>query len=826
MTFPEPPARAERQARRRRAQVTATAVAAALTLVASAGLTAPSALAVDTATSRTVITPSSRVAALIARMTLDEKLSFVSGSVDPQPTGAAGFVPGVPRLGIPPLRLTDGPNGIRLNTGATAFPAPVALASSFDDRLARAYGQELGREGRALGQDVLLSPMTNIIRVPQAGRNFETFSEDPLLSSRMVSEEVKGIQGQGLIATVKHYALNNQETDRTTVDVRADEQTMREVELPAYQAAVDAGAGAVMCAHNKVNGAHSCGSDELLNTILKEQWGFQGWVVSDWGAAHSAHDIEAGLDQSMFAAGLQESPYFSRDLKAAIQAGTIPESALTDAVARILGQMERFGLLDGAAATRPPRDRKGAAEVARRVAESGAVLLKNDDGALPLGTEDDSLALIGTPAKTPKVTGGGSANVVPESAASPLDTITRRAGKRTTVRYEAGTAPGTAIPAASLSPAPPFDRDGTVKVTTDSTFTYTASLSVPAEGDYTFRLDAANGYGSLGVDGKNATVSVLGSTTATVHLTAGTHTLSLFGLAANGAEFPLSLTWVTPAAAAEARDRAVALARKVRTPVVFVQDEGTEDKDRAGLGLAGGQDELISAVADANPHTVVVLNTGSSITMPWLPKVDAVLDMYYPGQEGAAATARLLYGDVNPSGKLTQTFPTSEKVTPVAGDPQAFPGTSGTETYSEGIHVGYKWYDKQGAEPLFDFGHGLSYTSFSYRDIAVKQRKGGLSVSFTLTNTGRRAGQEVAQVYAGPSRNIDAPQAVRKLVGYEKVRLAPGQSRRVTVTVDARTLSSWDTDRGRWVLGTGPRDIRVGGSSDALPLRARTVVTR
>ena len=302
-----------------------------------------------------------RVQQLIRTMTLDEKLSFVSGRSDPEGMGEAGYIPGVPRLGIPPLRLTDGPAGVRLlnKTGSTALPAPVALASSFDDQLARQYGAVLGRDTRAFGQDVILGPMTNIIRVPFGGRNFETFSEDPLLSEHMTASEVQGIQSQGAIATVKHYAENNQEDNRMGVDVNVDEQTLRQIELPPFQAAVDAGVGAVMCAYNSVNGQHACSHNELLNNILKTEWGFQGSVMSDWGATHATTDILAGLDQEMFNIGVQPA-HMAADLKAAIQGGTIPESALDRAVSRILGQMQRFGLLDGAAtdrrsATRMPR---------------------------------------------------------------------------------------------------------------------------------------------------------------------------------------------------------------------------------------------------------------------------------------------------------------------------------------------------------------------------------------------------------------------------------------------------------------------------------------
>ncbi|MEU1345130.1 glycoside hydrolase family 3 C-terminal domain-containing protein [Streptomyces sp. NPDC005827] len=792
----------------------------------SAALLAGSALVAPTASgagsSGVTVRVSARVAALVARMTLDEKLSFVHGGTDPQALGQAGYIPGVPRLGIPELRLTDGPAGVRVNEHATAMPAPVALASSFDDQLAREFGRTVGRDGRALGQDVLLAPMTNTIRVPYAGRNFETFSEDPLLSSRMVAGEVEGVQSQGLIATVKHYAENNQEDNRMGVNVNVDEQTLRQIELPAFEAAVEAGAGAVMCSYNSVNGSHGCGSDELLDSILKEQWGFTGWVMSDWGATHATTDIVNGLDQEM-----PNGVYLGEELKTAITDGTIPVSELNDSVARILQQMAKFGLLDGAATRRPARDPKGGAKVAQKVAESGAVLLKNTGKALPLTGEDTSIGLIGPTAKTPKVTGGGSSNVVPDSAASPLDTITARAGRHATVRYAAGgDNTGVPIPASALSPALPVDADGSIPVTPDASFYYSGTLDVPTDGDYSFVFDLPAAYGALKIDGNSVITGFLGSSSATVHLTAGTHSLEAGALAIQGGPTKVRLSWVTPQAAQAARDQAVALARQVKTPVVFAYDDGTEGYDRKNLSLPADQDGLISAVADANPNTIVVLNTGSSITMPWLSKVKAVLDMYYPGENGAEATAGLLYGDVNPSGKLTQTFPASESATPVAGDPLRYPGVGDQENYSEGVYVGYRWYDKERAAPLFPFGYGLSYTSFAYRDLAVRQSHGALTVSFTLKNTGTRTGAEVAQVYVGASPATTAPQAVRALGGYQKVRLRPGESKTVRIRVDARQLKYWNTSSRAWVLGTGKRDVWVGSSSRTLPLHGSVGVTR
>ncbi|HEY7484097.1 MAG TPA: glycoside hydrolase family 3 C-terminal domain-containing protein [Streptosporangiaceae bacterium] len=782
---------------------------------------------------------SHKVQRLVDAMTLDEKLSFVSGTSDPKALGEAGYIPGVPRLGIPELRLTDGPAGVRVTAHATALPAPVALASSFDERLARTYGQVIGHDGRALGQDVLLAPMVNTIRVPYAGRNFETFSEDPLVNSRTVAAEVRGIQSQGLIATVKHYAENNQETDRgvfgPSVNVNVDEQTLREIELQGFNAAIDAGAGAVMCSYNKVNGSFACQNEQLLTSILKEQWGFRGWVMSDWGANHSAEAITKGLDQEMPGDGLGPvfTAYFMEPLRTAIENGSIPMSYLDHAVTRILGQMERFGLLDAHPPKRPPRDAAGGARVAQTVAEAGAVLLRNKGGALPLtGAAARSIAVVGPTARVPLVGGGGSAHVIPDAAQAPLDAIRARAGIGSTVTYSVGeNLDGVAIPAAALSPATPIDTT----VAAGQNFSYNGTLTVPETGDYRLGFQSSGGTGTVTLDGNQIisaggffgaslipTADGLTNNPATVHLTAGSHSLAVQAAAPATTSMRLRLAWVTPRSVRDDIAAAAAAAKSAKTAVVFAYDEGTEGTDRPSLALPGHQDALITAVTKANPRTVVVLNTGSSVTMPWLSGSAAVLDMYYPGQEGAAATARLLFGDVNPSGKLSQTFPASESATPVAGDPRRFPGVNFEEDYSEGIYVGYRWYDKENVRPLFPFGYGLSYTTFGYRDLSVRpSRGGGLTATFTVTNTGHRTGQEAAQVYVGPSPAVTVPQAVRSLAGYAKVSLRPGESRRVRIEVGARRLSYWNTAAHDWRLGTGTRTVSIGSSSADLRLTAR-----
>ena len=761
---------------------------------------------------------------LISQMTLDEKLSFVEGSVDPQGLGEAGYIPGVPRLGIPPLRLTDSPDGVRLTGGtATAMPAPVALAAAFDPGLAATYGRTIGTEARALQQDVLLGPMVNIIRVPQGGRNFEAFSEDPLVNATTAAAEITGIQSAGEIATVKHFAANNQENNRTAVDANIDEQTLHQVELPAYQAAVEAGVGAVMCSYNSVNGTHSCSNTDLLNSILKTQWQFNGWVVSDWGATHATTDILAGLDQDMYNIGSQSNTYFSSDLKTAITNSTIPESALDNSVARILGEMQRFGLLDGAATRRPALNLAADALTAQSVAEQGAVLLKNSGNALPLTGSSGSIALIGPAAATAKVDGGGSAAVTPPSAESPLAAITSRAGSSASVQYVPGLdTTGVAIPATALSPAPSFDTSGAT-LQPGQTIFYGGTITVPTSDTYTFSIATPLGYGALAIDGTPIATSIEDTQNGSIQLTAGVHSITFFATPLTSAPITVHLNWITPDMAATARAAAVAVAKTVQTPIVFASDDETEGSDRANLTLPADQDKLIAAVAAANPNTIVVLDVGSAVTMPWLGNVKAVLDMWYPGENGAQATAALLYGDVNPSGRVTQTFPASDSVTPIAGNPNAYPGVNNEEAYSEGIYVGYKWYDKTGNTPLFPFGYGLSYTTFAFSHLHANSGPHP-SVEFTVTNTGNRAGQEVAQVYVGPSPNVTEPQAVRQLVAYAKVSLRPGESRRVIIQIDPQQLSYWNISTHAWALGTGTRSLWVGSSSADLPLQATITV--
>ncbi len=814
-----------------------------------------------------------RVARLVAQMTLDEKIAMLHGASDPDSQGQAGYLPGVPRLGIPPLRLTDGPAGVRTARPATALPAPVALASTFSPDLARTYGRIIARDGRARGQNVILAPMVNIVRVPQAGRNFETLGEDPYLASRMVAAEVDGIQREGLIATVKHFALNNQENQRNSVSADADEQTMHEIELPGFEAAVRAGAGAVMAAYNRVNGTYAAENPMLLTDVLRDQWRFGGFVMSDWGATHSGVPaLTAGLELEM------PSGRNYGTLAEAVASGELTPSIVDRAVTRILTSMDRAGLLD-AGPPRPMGEIPVSSPEARDIAVAGAVLLQNTDDLLPLSRADmASLAVIGPTARTLLVGGGGSARVQPMHTERPFDLIVRRAGAGAKVSYAVGyDLDGTVVPSSALAPEgepgrhglprstqggvttavdPTIDFIGARTIPAGETWIWTGTIAAPAAGDYQLVLHTAGGRGSIQLDapadatpagragrggagrggrgggrggrgggfggGLIGTADGLNRSTTPATFEVGTpRRLTVTAAASASTPMQIRLAWITPELPSARIQEAAQAARSARAAVVFAYDEGSEGRDRPSLSLPGNQDALIAAVAAANPRTVVVLNNGAPILMPWAHQVKSILQMWYPGQEGAEATAALLTGEASPGGRLPVTFPRRAEDAPTA-PPERYPGVDGHGAYSEGILVGYRWYDHEGIDPLFAFGHGLAYTTFAYSGFAVAPRAdGGFDATFTVRNTGTREGTDVPQVYVSPSSTASGGDTTRKLIGFQRVTLAPGASTQLRLTVTAQDVSSWSVAEHRWVplaaaghpltfsLGASSRDIRA-----------------
>jgi beta-glucosidase len=675
--------------------------------------------------------PDQRAQMLLAAMTLDDKIAIVHG--DNQIFtyyGVAGHVPANSRLCIPELLLNDAGQGVGDGqTNTTAFPAPIAQASSWDPTLQRQFGDALGWETWHKGINIMLAPDVNIARVPMNGRNFEAFGEDPYLSGQTGAAVINGIQGEHVIATVKHYAGNNQETNRNSVSSDIDERTLHEIYMPAFETAVkQGGVGAVMCSYNLVNSIYACEQPTLLTSILKNEFGFGGFVMSDWGATHStAPAANAGLDMEMF-----QDTYFGAALKTAVQSGQVPLSRLNDMVTRILSSMFRIGVFDDPAAAEPNAyvadvERTEDITLARKLSEDGTVLLKNAGGVLPLSGQGKKIAVIGPtagPAGVQNVYNGSGSSHIPEAGGkadvvSPLQGIQQRA--------------------------------------------------------------LGNGDAVVYADGSSTADAV---------------------------------------AAATASDVAV----------VFAGQEDSEGVDRANLQntyticqlvacttLPIDQDKLISSVAAANPNTIVVLNTGGPVLMPWVDQVKGILEAWYPGQEDGNAIAALLFGDVNPSAKLPETFPRSQGDLPTRTQ-QQYPGVNGHAVYSEGLDVGYHWYDAKSIKPLYPFGHGLSYTTFGYGGLSLKASSADTVFAlFSLKNTGSRAGAEVAQVYVSdPSSAGEPPQ---QLKGFQKVYLQPGESRSVGLTLEPRAFAVWDTGKHTWIVPGGTYKILVGSSSRDIRLQ-------
>lgn len=651
-----------------------------------------------------------RVTDLLAQMTLDEKIQLMYGQTLPATSLATGYIPGIDRLGIPPMTFSDGPVGLRDRFGvpgrrpATALPSSASLAATFDPALAEQYGALLGLEARSRGMHVLYGPAMNIVRVPVGGRNFEYFSEDPYLTSQLAAPYVRGVQSERVAAQVKHFAVNNQEDSRKTASSNVDERTLREIYLRPWEETIrQAHPWSLMCANNPVNGVYSCENTALLHDVLAGEWGFDGVVGSDYAATHSAvGSVQAGLDQSFT---LRDWGAHYRDLPELVRSGAVAESTIDERVRRILRMIIRIGLLDGDRDI-PTVDVAAHGAFARKAAAEGTVLLRNDRSLLPINTDSvRSIAVLGSYAVTPYTGGRGSSRVLPYYTVSPVAGITTRAG---------------------------------------------AGISVSSD------------------DGSD------------------------------------------PA-------RAAALAAAADLAVVVIGDDAAEGSDRTTMDLPAAHNDLVERVVAANPNTIVVLNTGAPVTMPWLDRVHTLVEVWYAGQEVGNALADVLFGDVDPSGRLPVTFPTSADQSPSMGAPRFPAGPNGYD-YTEGLHVGYRGYDAEGLTPLFPFGYGLSYTSFTYSKPCVTPaaRGGdGASVSFTVTNTGQRAGTTVAQVYVGfPAAAGEPP---RQLAGFERVTLPAGGSQRVTVKLPASAFRVWSVGQG-WKVPGGRYTVQVGTSSRDLPL--------
>ena len=685
------------------------------------------------------LSPEVRARAAVAAMTLDEKLRLVFGYSDQAVTevakvaddivspelktyvatravkGSAGFVPGVARLGIPDQTQTDASIGVRNSfIPSTALPSSLATAASFDPEVSRAGGAMIGAEARATGHNTMLSGGINLAREPRNGRNFEYAGEDPLLAGMMVGALIEGIQSNRIVSTIKHFAVNDYETLRTSVDVTISAEAMRQSDLLAFELAMEKGApGSVMCSYNLVNGRWACENDYLLNTVLKHDWGFKGFVMSDWGAVHSTASANDGLDQFTGFCCVGDKPYFAPPMfKAALQSGEIPARRLDDMVKRILWALFAKGAVDNPVKA-APIDYAANAKVSQKAAEESLVLLKNDGDLLPLrGVK--SLAVIGGHADQGVMTGGGSSDVTPVGGAIMID---------------------------------------------EHTFLPSAPLA-----EIKRELPRAR----VGFD-------------------AGTDLAS-----------------------------AAALAARSDVAVVFVAQHNSEGRD-GSLELTGNQDALVAAVAKANPRTIVVVESGGAVFMPWASEVPAILEAFYPGIRGGAAIARILTGKVNPSGRLPISFPASmdqlaHPVLPGLGLPNETPAQI---TYDEGAAVGYKWYDAKGYRPLFSFGHGLGYTRFALSDLAAQPDGKAVRVNLSIKNVGKRAGKGVAQVYVAPADwNKAGWEAPKRLGAFAKADLKPGQSKRVELIVDPRLLATYEAAGNNWHIRAGTYRLTLGDASD------------
>lgn len=689
--------------------------------------------------------PDTRADLVVRAMTLDEKIQLVHGTgwgvlrdgdpIAPRHNLGAGFVPGIPRLHIPDINLADSAVGVRMaamqSRYATLLPSVIGLAASWDPAAAELYGSVIGRELREQGFNMSIGGGVDLIREPRNGRNFEYASEDPILSGIMVGHLAMGVQSNRVMGDIKHFVLNDQETGRNTLDAVLDRRALRETDLLAFQIAIGlARPAGVMCSYNKVNGDYACENDYTLNQVLKHDWGFQGWILSDWDGTHSTVKAAlAGLDMEQ-----PGDTYFGSPLKQAVLDGKVPQARLDDMVHRIVRSMFACGVVDDPplrSVVDPFRGR----DDAQKIEEESIVLLQNKEGILPLSPQVGSIAIIGAHADSGVLSGGGSAQVDAPGGkpggsvwgnpvyfpSSPLRYIKEQLGKGAVVTFDPGTDPS----------------------------------------------------------------------------------------------------------------RSAKTAAAAQVAIVFVQQWMTEGQDAATLSLPGNQDSLVAAVAAANPNTVVVLENGGPVSMPWSNQVKGIVEAWYPGIGGAQALANILFGRVDPSGKLPVTFGATESDLPhphvpgltsqTANNGMNAAAKNGEEAHDftvdynvEGMMVGYRWFQAKNEKPLFPFGFGLSYTSFTYSNLRVDPD--AKDITFELRNTGTREGDEIAQVYVTLPEAAGEP--FRKLAGWQRVPLAPGASRTVTISLDPLYLSAFSTVDDAWHRIAGEYRIDLGGSSVDLPLHA------
>lgn len=864
-----------------------------------------------------------RALALVARMTPEEKIEMIRGRQEADATdqGEAGYLGGIARLGIPALRMADGPPGVLTREPSIAPPATMALAATFSRADAQANGQVIAREAQRLGIDVVLEPFINILRDTTFGRGWNTFGEDPFLSGKLAAAQINGIQGEGVMAQAKHFAGY----DNTGYNMVADDQTMHEVYLAPFQDAVGAGVSSIMCAYNKVGGTFACGNRTLLTDQLRGEMGFKGFVTSDWGGTHRPQDVTAGLDMEMPGLMPKGSPWltitrsyfdgdkapidpltmdmsvlgyvFSRampedgapataaggaersasmhgqfpddpapiNMATALSRGLVDQKAVDQAAYRVLHEMNRFGYLDGK--THQPTHRAPAPDsdaVIAKTARDAAVLLKNEGGILPLTAADmNGLALVGPGANQVVALGINAEHSLGIVAAQrgTVDVLKERHAGQDVAFAVANDMTGTPIPASAwgaqgltrYQDGKMAGRDALLDLTArsgkalpaDSEMSWKGDLTVPVDGTYGLYLQVLGSNAELVVDGKplSHTASMTGArhgdtvqagqdnllpTTdgldnvrRDVPLTAGKHSVEVRVFSdTSHAPVQVRLAWMTPEQKAANFKEAVEKAASAKKAVVFVWV-----RQQPTFGIPGDQNALVEAIAARNPNTIVVLNTSLPVAMPWLSKVKGVVNMWWPGDKGGEATADILEGRVSPAGRLPftwgQTLADYSSHDP-AHPERSKPDAKGAVVYSEGIDVGYRGFERKGTKPLYPFGYGLSYTQFAYAGLKVQPAgDGGLDASFTVTNTGKTASDEVPQVYLSSPRTSSVPVAIKALAGFDRITLAPGQSRAVSIHIPSRSLHYWDSATKGWKPVRGERSVLVGASSQDIRLSAK-----
>ncbi len=792
---------------------------------------------------------------LMGRLTTDEKILLLGGT---------GFTTQpIPRIGLPAMTMADAGQGVRGGPDstlgpATAFPSGVAMASTWNPvlvgQLAAAIGVEAHNKGT--GVQVMLGPAVNIQRSPLGGRNGEYFSEDPFLAARLSVGYIQGMQGTGTVACIKHFAANNQETDRFGINAVVSERALREIYWPAFEAGVkEGGVWAVMSSYNRLNGPHASASSYMLTDVLKKGWGYSGMVMSDWGGVHAvARTIEAGNDLEM-----PNGEFLSPEhVKAELARGTITQDQIDQNVRRTLRTVLRSGVVDGLKAPDHSLVNSDAHRaVALKAAQESMILLKNEGNLLPLDTTKiRSVALIGPASSNWQIGAAGSPGLTPLHEVGPLEGLKTRLGAGITVRSSSGGDTGASF-AAGLIAVPQSGEagfkaeyfanralQGTPTITrvdpqidfthspagvgpNDWSARWTTSLTPKKSGLTTFYLRADDGS-RLFLDGKaiidHWQDSAANTQKAQVQLTAGQKYELRVEYYQGGGDQSVKFGWSEPGSGPY--DEAVSAARQSDVAIVVVTTRGTEGEggDRPSFELPGDQNELIRLVSAANPKTIVVLNNGTPVAMPWLSSVPGLIETWFPGQEGGTALAQVLCGDINPSGHLPTTLGARREDYPDTGN---FPGKNGEVRYDEGIYVGYRAFDKRGIAPLFPFGYGLSYTTFRIDDLKLSAptmaANGTLSATVRVTNTGKRAGAQVVQLYIhDPAPKTD--KAVRELKGFTKVMLQPRQSQTVTIPLKMRDFAWCDVNAKGWRVDAGQYEIAVGDSSRNLTQKASVQV--